>query len=326
MQDPNLPVDPNQSSGTSGVDEGNPTVQPQGAQADPNQLPSNPIPPVPPQQEPSEEDTQSVTTSGVGVHTVPSISDMAKPVSPPPAEPGTDKNLLSPSAPTSAGTLPAVQTSSPGIQSQGEGVLQPDGGEGTVVPGNPQQAGGEGGDSPGTSPNPAATVKQPPSMPANVGGSMPPGGALHETQVPPVPQQQPPVPLTATSAQAGQPASDPQQSTDNSPSTGAAEELKKTHEPVIILPDRLEMGQMVNVKVKVGMIGHVMEEAHHIESIELFSNDQSIGKTDLKPGENISAEVDFQVPLTAGAQLKAVALCNVHGKWESVRSIPEFTS
>lgn len=100
------------------------------------------------------------------------------------------------------------------------------------------------------------------------------------------------------------------------PGSGADEELKKTHEPVIVLPDRLEMGQNVNAKVKVGMIPHVMEETHFIQSIELFSNDQSIGKVDLNPKDNKLPEADFQVSLMAGMKLKAVIYCNMHGKWE----------
>ncbi len=95
------------------------------------------------------------------------------------------------------------------------------------------------------------------------------------------------------------------------------EDLRRTHEPVIILPDRLEMGQVVNVKVKVGMIPHVMETEHYIQSIELFVNGNSVGKVDFRPQENPIAEADFQLTLTTGMQLKAVEYCNIHGRWES---------
>lgn len=105
------------------------------------------------------------------------------------------------------------------------------------------------------------------------------------------------------------------------PSAKADDDLRKTHEPVIILPDRLEMGQVVNVKVKVGMIPHVMETPHHIQSIELFAGNNSLGKVELDPSKNSSAEADFQVALNSGMQLKAVAYCNVHGKWESSTSV-----
>lgn len=94
------------------------------------------------------------------------------------------------------------------------------------------------------------------------------------------------------------------------------DELKKTHEPVVVLPDRLEMGQIVMVKVKAGMIPHVMEDTHYIQSIELFANDQSIGKKELNPKGNKISEADFQISLAAGMKLKAVIYCNMHGKWE----------
>lgn len=97
--------------------------------------------------------------------------------------------------------------------------------------------------------------------------------------------------------------------------------LAKTHEPVIIMPDRLEMGQVVSIKVKVGMIGHVMEDDHFIQSIELQAADKSVGKVDLNPKQNSVAEADFKVPLNAGMQIKAVSNCNKHGRWESVMSV-----
>ncbi len=106
------------------------------------------------------------------------------------------------------------------------------------------------------------------------------------------------------------------------PTTSSPDEnLKKTHEPIFVMPDRLEMGQVVNLKVKVGMIPHVMEEAHHIQSIELYANDKLINKVELNPNDNKVPEADFQVALAKGMQLKAVAYCNVHGKWESTKTI-----
>ena len=81
------------------------------------------------------------------------------------------------------------------------------------------------------------------------------------------------------------------------------------------------MGQTVPVQIKVGMLPHPMEEDHFIQSIELFSGDQSIGKGDLTSQANPSPEVEFQVALSSGMTLKAVAYCNVHGKWESSRGL-----
>ena len=62
-----------------------------------------------------------------------------------------------------------------------------------------------------------------------------------------------------------------------------------------------------------------MEDSHYIQSIELFANDNSLGKITLNPKDNKFAEAEYQVPYTAGVKLKAVIYCNVHGKWESER-------
>lgn len=69
------------------------------------------------------------------------------------------------------------------------------------------------------------------------------------------------------------------------------------------------------------MLPHPMDKDHYIQSIELFSNEQLIGKVDLNPESNSSAEAEFQVALASGMTLKAVAYCNVHGKWESSRGV-----
>jgi superoxide reductase len=99
------------------------------------------------------------------------------------------------------------------------------------------------------------------------------------------------------------------------------EELRKTHEPIIDLPDDYHMKQTVPVKIKVGMIPHVMEEAHYIQSIELFANEKSVGRVDLSPKANTVAEAEFQVNINNGMKLKAVIVCNVHGKWETLREL-----
>jgi len=81
------------------------------------------------------------------------------------------------------------------------------------------------------------------------------------------------------------------------------------------------MGQTIPVKVKVGMLSHPMIEEHFIQSIELFAGDKSLGKVELNPKENTTAEAEFNVALSKGLKLRAIAYCNIHGMWESVRNI-----
>ncbi|MDO8570948.1 MAG: desulfoferrodoxin [Candidatus Daviesbacteria bacterium] len=63
------------------------------------------------------------------------------------------------------------------------------------------------------------------------------------------------------------------------------------------------------VKVKVGSIPHPMEEAHFIEWISIFINDQIYTKF-LKPGD--APEAQFKVE---GENIIAKIYCNLHGLW-----------
>jgi superoxide reductase len=65
------------------------------------------------------------------------------------------------------------------------------------------------------------------------------------------------------------------------------------------------------VTVKVGSVPHPMEEAHHIQWIELIA-DNKVYRQELKPGQ--TAESTF--PITA-AKLTAREYCNLHGQWKS---------
>ena len=86
-------------------------------------------------------------------------------------------------------------------------------------------------------------------------------------------------------------------------------DFEKKHTPAIEIS-----GGKIIVKVGDGII-HPMEEDHYITYVELFKDGQSIVKKELKPGDKPEAEFEN---IVLGA-LKAQALCNLHGLWESVR-------
>jgi superoxide reductase len=65
------------------------------------------------------------------------------------------------------------------------------------------------------------------------------------------------------------------------------------------------------VKIKVGSVPHPMEEAHHIEWIEIIVGDK-ITRKYLNPGDAPEAEFEFN-----GEGLKARAYCNLHGLWQN---------
>jgi|SRR3989338_1222806 len=85
-------------------------------------------------------------------------------------------------------------------------------------------------------------------------------------------------------------------------------DFERKHTPVIEIAN-----DKVTVKVGDG-IAHPMEEAHYIQYIELFKDGESIEKNKLKPGDKPKAEFEN---VTLG-NLKAQALCNLHGLWESI--------
>jgi superoxide reductase len=85
-------------------------------------------------------------------------------------------------------------------------------------------------------------------------------------------------------------------------------ELEQGHVPVI------EMDTS-SARVTIGEVKHIMEANHWIQWIELFADDESVGRIDLAPGEEPEAE--FDVDVAKAKVLKAQALCNIHGLWEN---------
>lgn len=78
---------------------------------------------------------------------------------------------------------------------------------------------------------------------------------------------------------------------------------QEKHVPVIEKTDN-------GFKVKVGAVAHPMEEAHHIEWIELIADSVSYRKF-LKPGEPPEAEFCVKAD-----KVTAREYCNLHGLWK----------
>lgn len=79
---------------------------------------------------------------------------------------------------------------------------------------------------------------------------------------------------------------------------------QEKHVPVI---EKTEKG----FKIKIGAVPHPMEEAHHIEWIEVMANGKIYRKM-LKPGDEPMAEFCIE-----SEKVKARAYCNLHGLWQS---------
>ena len=81
------------------------------------------------------------------------------------------------------------------------------------------------------------------------------------------------------------------------------DEGKEKHVPVV---EKTEKG----VLVKIGSIPHPMEEAHHIEWIEIITAKGNCRKF-LKPGETSEAEFEIKEEEI----IKVREYCNIHGLW-----------
>ena len=65
----------------------------------------------------------------------------------------------------------------------------------------------------------------------------------------------------------------------NTAATGPAETAKK-HVPVITVPATIKVGQPFTVTIKVGEAPHVMESAHFIQFVDLYSGHIYISRVD----------------------------------------------
>lgn len=99
-------------------------------------------------------------------------------------------------------------------------------------------------------------------------------------------------------------------------------DAEKKHIPVISSSDSVKPGEPFEVSVTVGSIPHVMEPAHHIQWIELYANEEILGKVSLTPGFTKATTTLTVVMETTGIiTLKAIERCNVHGLWENTKRI-----
>jgi len=128
---------------------------------------------------------------------------------------------------------------------------------------------------------------------------------------------------------------------------GNLSDPEKKHAPVIVAPDEAIAGELFEVRVIVGNVPHVMDESHYISQVELYLDEEPVGKVELKPTQG-AAEAVFRVTGTeemvaareirnctvhgfglcgvcgtrsAIVKLTAVVTCNVHGTWEDSKGI-----
>ncbi len=100
-------------------------------------------------------------------------------------------------------------------------------------------------------------------------------------------------------------------------------ELEKKHTPVIECPDEVKTGEPFKVTIKIGEIPHVMEEAHHIQWIDVYFGKNFNERIELTP---VFTLPEVTVTLVKGgkhekATLRVIERCNLHGQWEASKEI-----
>jgi superoxide reductase len=100
-------------------------------------------------------------------------------------------------------------------------------------------------------------------------------------------------------------------------------EPEKKHMPVIDCPDTVKAGEPFQVKINVGEIPHVMEEAHHIQWIDIYFKENFFARIDLTP---VFTRPEVTITLVRHSKhksstLRVIERCNMHGQWEATKEI-----
>jgi len=110
----------------------------------------------------------------------------------------------------------------------------------------------------------------------------------------------------------------------NQPSDSAnLTEMEKKHLPVIECPDTVKSGEPFQVKIKVGDVPHVSEEAHHIQWIEIKTGENLYSRVELVPVLSIP-EVTVTLKKAGKhrtSSIRVIERCNIHGLWETKKDI-----
>jgi len=114
---------------------------------------------------------------------------------------------------------------------------------------------------------------------------------------------------------------------------------KEKHVPVIECPDRVKAGELFEVRVGVGEeIAHPNTTEHHIRWISVYFHPEGekftydVGHFEFNAhGESTAGPnqgpvythhgVTFSMKLAKPGTLHALALCNIHGLWESSKEV-----
>ena len=97
--------------------------------------------------------------------------------------------------------------------------------------------------------------------------------------------------------------------------------IAQKHCATLCVCDEPKADEPFQVHFRVGSVPHPMENEHAIQFVEFFANDLYLARVDLIPVA-VHPEGMLWFRLPAGTwRLSAIARCNLHGLWESEKTI-----
>ncbi len=100
-------------------------------------------------------------------------------------------------------------------------------------------------------------------------------------------------------------------------------DMMRKHTPLIEVPDEVKAGEPVAVFLKVGGIDGVEHPkllGHWINWAELYAGERLLGRVGFAPAVS-QPEATLHIILEEPTTLRVLAYCNLHGIWESTKSV-----
>lgn len=100
-------------------------------------------------------------------------------------------------------------------------------------------------------------------------------------------------------------------------------EFEKKHTPLIDAPNTIKACKPFDVKITVGEISHIMEEAHHVQWIDVYFGENLYARVNLTP---VFAKPSVTLTFVKTGKhkkstLRVIERCNLHGQWEATKEI-----
>jgi len=100
-------------------------------------------------------------------------------------------------------------------------------------------------------------------------------------------------------------------------------DMMRKHTPLVDIPGKVKVGEPLAVSIKVGGIDGVEHPnllGHWINWVELYAGERLLGRVEFAPVVSQS-EAALNIVLEEPTTLRALASCNLHGLWESTKTV-----